>query len=168
MISPGRIRRADTDDVPKVLALERATAEAPHWSEAIYQGYLTISGGALRRALFVAIGEEGLQGFAAASLAAGEAELESMVVDAGVRRSGVGGRLLEAVKQWARNDEAGTLRLEVRSANAPAQAFYRARGFVFEGLRRGYYKAPVEDALLMRLDLAPAGVSEEAPGGGEL
>ena len=50
----------------------------------------------------------------------------------------------------------------------PAQVFYEAAGFRREGLRRGYYTAPVEDAVLMRLDLLPAAVAGKTGGSGEL
>ena len=45
------------------------------------------------------------------------------------------------------------LGLEVRVSNTAAQGLYRTLGFRLVGLRRGYYKAPVEDALLMALRL---------------
>ena len=37
----------------------------------------------------------------------------------------------------------------MRVSNSAAQALYRALGFRLMGLRRGYYRAPEEDALLM-------------------
>ncbi len=45
------------------------------------------------------------------------------------------------------------LGLEVRVSNAGAQGLYRTLGFRLVGLRRGYYKAPTEDALLMAMRL---------------
>ena len=45
--------------------------------------------------------------------------------------------------------------LEVRSSNGGAQALYRRHGFVPVGMRRRYYFAPIEDALVMRLDIGP-------------
>ena len=41
--------------------------------------------------------------------------------------------------------------------NLRAQRLYRSRGFEQVGLRRGYYQPSGADALVMRLDLAPAG-----------
>ena len=45
------------------------------------------------------------------------------------------------------------LGLEVRVSNAAARGLYRTLGFRLVGLRRGYYKSPIEDALLMALRL---------------
>jgi ribosomal-protein-alanine N-acetyltransferase len=43
--------------------------------------------------------------------------------------------------------------LEVRAENTAAQKLYQACGFEVIGRRRRYYKAPVEDALLMAVSL---------------
>lgn len=40
--------------------------------------------------------------------------------------------------------------LEVRQSNRAAQALYRDRGFRVAGMRRAYYRRPVEDALVLR------------------
>ncbi len=41
--------------------------------------------------------------------------------------------------------------LEVRSSNARALALYRSLDFISIGLRKNYYKNPVEDAVMMAL-----------------
>ena len=48
-----------------------------------------------------------------------------------------------------------TIHLEVRESNTAAIALYEKYGFIRDGLRRGYYEEPKEDALLM---------SRQAPG----
>nr|MCU0626508.1 GNAT family N-acetyltransferase [Gemmatimonadaceae bacterium] len=47
--------------------------------------------------------------------------------------------------------------LEVRVSNAAARALYERRGFTLVGRRRGYYRKPVEDALVLRRSLSPDG-----------
>jgi ribosomal-protein-alanine N-acetyltransferase len=42
--------------------------------------------------------------------------------------------------------------LEVRESNSAARALYASRGFLAVGRRRGYYRSPVEDALVLRRD----------------
>ena len=44
--------------------------------------------------------------------------------------------------------------LEVRASNEAALRLYRRAGFRAIGRRRGYYADPIEDAVLLRLDLA--------------
>jgi ribosomal-protein-alanine N-acetyltransferase len=42
--------------------------------------------------------------------------------------------------------------LEVRDSNAPARALYAGHGFKEVGRRKAYYRRPVEDAIVLRLD----------------
>lgn len=68
------------------------------------------------------------------------------------RRTGIGGRLLDAAVETARAGGAAALLLEVADDNAAALALYRRRGFVRAGLRRGYYRRPdgIRDAVVLR------------------
>ncbi len=160
-----RIRPAIATDLDEVLALERAAAEAPHWPEAEYGAILISREGnceqpaGARRCLFVAQTAGHLVGFAVGkSVGTGQdclAELESVAVEAGARRAGVGRALCVAVADWCRAQGAAALELEVRAASAGAIALYRGMGFAVQGRRRSYYEAPADDALLMRLILTP-------------
>lgn len=141
-------------DIPEILALERSIAEAPHWTEADYAAAIdSIEDPYLRRCLFVAEQGSVVIGFAIGKLTADIAELESVAVAITARRCGVGKALCEAVIQWSRSQNAASIELEVRTAGKPATALYRRLGFTTIGRRPGYYSHPVDDALLMRLDL---------------
>ena len=50
----------------------------------------------------------------------------------------------------------GTVYLEVRESNAEAINLYKKYGFEQNGMRRNYYRHPVENAVLMmkKIDLA--------------
>jgi ribosomal protein S18 acetylase RimI-like enzyme len=50
------------------------------------------------------------------------------------------------------DEDAGTAEV----TNEHARALYASRDFVEVGRRREYYRKPKEDALVLRLDLAPA------------
>ena len=159
---PYVIRLGREEDLPAILALQRQTEETPQWKPAAYGEYLgaAVPGRSSRKALFVAAAGEWLTGFAAISLVLDQAELENITVRREARRSRVGSRLLGAAWSWLHARGGQSLLLEVRAANQQAQAFYRARGFRREGLRRGYYNHPVDDAVLMRLEgLACEGAS---------
>jgi ribosomal-protein-alanine N-acetyltransferase len=147
------VRAATANDLSAVIALERAVSEAPHWAERDYNDVL--SGTGVRRGLFVVDGEDTLDGFAVGKvIGAGLAELESVAVRPGARRRGVGRALCDAVAAWCLEQGATTLELEVRAGSVEAAALYEDLGFVRVGLRRAYYRGPVEDAVLMRLRLA--------------
>jgi [ribosomal protein S18]-alanine N-acetyltransferase len=165
-----QVRVGIAADLEAVVALERAVGEAPHWGEAEYAAIVSsqedtrggAQGGGVRRCLLVAEAEaEGrLVGFAVGKvIGAGPdclAELESVVVVARARRRGVGTVLCGAVVDWCRGQGVATIELEVRAGSAGAIALYAGLGFVVVGRRGAYYSGPVEDALLMRLDLGRA------------
>lgn len=156
-----QIRLARAADLDAVVRLERAAAEAPHWAEVEYAAMLVAGMDALRRCLFVAETERGLVGFAVGKVigvgTGSSAELESVAVDLEARRGGVGRALCFAVIGWCREQGAETMELEVRAASAGAIALYGGLGFIAVGRRRGYYVAPADDAVLMRLKLANGG-----------
>lgn len=142
-----------------MVEVERGIREAPHWREAEYAGIVEADAGAVSRCLLVAEAEGRLVGFAVGKMiglgSEGIGELESVGVEAAARRSGVGKALCEAVAVWCRERGASGLELEVRVGNQAAIALYEGMGFVAVGRRRGYYSGPVEDAVLMRLELNP-------------
>jgi [ribosomal protein S18]-alanine N-acetyltransferase len=166
-----QVRGGVATDLAGVVALERVVVEAPHWSEAEYAAIVGLrddthvgvrgsglQNGGVRRCLFVVEGEDGLVGFAVGRvIGAGRdcvAELESVVVEARARRGGLGRALCEAVVGWCRGEGAAAIELEVRAGSSGAIALYEGLEFAVVGRRGAYYHGPVEDALLMRLELA--------------
>jgi [ribosomal protein S18]-alanine N-acetyltransferase len=149
------IRAAVAGDVGGVVALERATAEAPHWPEGEYRRLIEPqeTRAAVRHVFFVAEVEERLAGFAVGRVVSGVGELESVAVDVRARRRGVGRRLCEAVVEWCRDEGAEAVELEVRDGGEAARRLYVGMGFRETGRRRGYYRNPVDDAVLMKLRL---------------
>lgn len=81
-----------------------------------------------------------------------EAEILTIGVIPGARRSGCGARLLTACAHAARAAGCGTVFLEVSEANAAAAALYARAGFTETGRRAGYY-SDGSDARLLALEL---------------
>ncbi|MBQ8974915.1 MAG: ribosomal protein S18-alanine N-acetyltransferase [Oscillospiraceae bacterium] len=79
-----------------------------------------------------------------------QAELYSIAVSPEYRRQGTAKLLLEDALAWARAAGAGSVLLEVRRSNAPARALYEALGFEQISVRKKYYTAPTEDAVIMQ------------------
>lgn len=150
------VRAAGTADLEGVLGIERGAATAPHWAAAEYAACLESAGGG-RRVLLVAEVEGAVVGFAVgAVMVLGDVvvgEIESVAVEAAARRLGVGSALCGAVVAWCRGRGAAEVELEVRAGSAGAIALYERLGFVAVGRRPGYYRSPVEDAVLMRLEV---------------
>lgn len=82
-------------------------------------------------------------------LIAPEGEIYRVAVAPSHRKRGIGYRLLDYAIKTSRGAGLETLFLEVRSQNTAARKLYSAHGFREIGIRRGYYKNPPDDAVLM-------------------
>jgi [ribosomal protein S18]-alanine N-acetyltransferase len=146
-----QIQAGTPDDIPEMMALERQTPTSAHWSESRYREMFSTQGSA--RLVLVAR-SAAISGFLIAQNIPPEWELENIVVAEGLRRSGLGTRLLEALIQGARNTNSTVVFLEVRESNSAARLFYERAGFGQTGRRKSYYQNPLEDAVGYRLDLS--------------
>ncbi len=90
-----------------------------------------------------------------------EAELLKVTVHSGRRRAGVACALLQALQQFFAAKGMEQLFLEVRSQNVPALALYAKLGFSEVGVRRNYYKYPVDDAHVLACRLAGSPYTDE-------
>jgi ribosomal-protein-alanine N-acetyltransferase len=81
-----------------------------------------------------------LRGFVLSRLAADEAEILTIAVDAAHQGRGVGRALLSENLRQAANAGAKAMFLEAAKDNAPALALYERFGFVKVGERAGYYR----------------------------
>ena len=78
-----------------------------------------------------------------------EGEIARIAIDSACRRQGVAGRLLERLSKICEVKGIRRLMLEVRTSNEAAISFYKKSGFTEDGVRKGYYTNPCEDAILM-------------------
>ena len=81
------------------------------------------------------------------------AELQNIAVRKEYRGGGLGEKLLGLCLSEARKRNAEKILLEVRRSNAPALHLYEKAGFAVSGVRKNYYRQPLEDALIMAKDL---------------
>jgi [ribosomal protein S18]-alanine N-acetyltransferase len=104
-------------------------------------------------ALFLIAEEQGeIAGYVVALEAADEGEILNLAVGEGGRRRGLGRALVEAIVSALSERGVREVYLEVRESNAAARALYAAFGFKDVGRRKAYYRRPVEDAIVLRLD----------------
>ena len=140
------------DDVDAVWAIERGSFSDP-WSRGSFAALL----GDARSVFAVAeAAGGGVAGYAVAFFVVDQAELANLAVAPSARRRGVGALLLDHTIARGAARGVGEMFLEVRESNAAARGLYASRGFVEVGRRRGYYRRPVEDALVLRLDVRMA------------
>ena len=148
------VRSLRPGDVDAVQALERRTDGAAHWPDQEYQRRIEPSAArGVQRIGCVAIARGKVIGFIAGRIVLGEAELENIAVEAEVRRQGAAVALVIRFLDECRRRRCSVVRLEVRESNAAARALYLKAGFREESRRKGYYRGPVEDAVVMSVAL---------------
>ena len=141
--------RAATPADAEALARAHASAFDASWTAPDIAALMSASGS------FAILSETDGEatGFVLGRALAGEAEILTLAVAPGARRSGLGRALVEALAKEAAALGAKALFLEVAADNAAALALYDRAGFERAGVRRAYYArpgGPRMDALILR------------------
>jgi ribosomal-protein-alanine N-acetyltransferase len=131
------IRSGNAGDLPMVDEIQRACPEAAHWNPGDY----------LDLDFRVALVEKRIVGFIVLrSVAPDERELLNLAVSPEFRRKGLGKALWKASLEGF----CGWIFLEVRESNTAALEFYKLHDFQEVSRRTGYYRDPVETAIVMK------------------
>jgi ribosomal-protein-alanine N-acetyltransferase len=83
-----------------------------------------------------------------------EVQISNIAISPEYRGRGVGERALRWLIQDIKKKGVRFVFLEVRPSNLSARYLYDKLGFTMLGLRKGYYRNPAEDAIVMGLNLA--------------
>lgn len=94
-----------------------------------------------------------LAGYIVARMGADELHINNVAVREDYRRRGIGRRLLNRILEEGKRAGATKAFLELRAGNKAALALYEECGFRVTSQRKQYYSDPVEDALVMIIDL---------------
>jgi len=137
---------ARRDDIVAITEIEREAFSDP-WSArsfrdalehpAVYFGCARSDGGVVL-------------GYVVAWFVADEGEIANLAVSPAGWGGGIGRALLDAALAEAVLRRIDSVYLEVRDSNERARRLYQSRGFEEVGRRRGYYRRPVEDAIVLR------------------
>jgi len=149
------IHRMSEHDLLEVVEIEEQSGLS-RWGWAAYYAELQGANSDLMlvaRPVDATIEAAPIAGYIVARETAGELHINNFAVRSGFRRRGIGTALLERVLQEARNRKANAAFLEVRSTNLAAQALYERSGFQAIARRANYYSDPIEDAVVMTLNL---------------
>ncbi len=82
------------------------------------------------------------------------ADVTTVAVLPDYRGRGIGLMIMSSLISDAEKRGAVAVHLEVRESNLPAIALYEKCGFTKDGRRKGYYRFPREDAVLMTKHIA--------------
>lgn len=127
-------------------AIEHACFHAP-WSEKMLREELG------KGIFLVAERDEQAVGYVGCQTVLDEGYITNVAVSPDCRRQGIARTLIAELTAQARTAELAFVTLEARASNAPAIALYEGAGFVRVGVRKNFYTAPTEDAVLMTLFL---------------
>lgn len=144
------IRRATEADLDPITSVDAACFGRPWGRDQVREEMVPLPSG-----LWVVESAGHVVGFACLRSVPPEAELLRLAVLPAQRRRGWGGDLLRGVCAMAQSAGVTTIHLEVAAGNRAARELYARHGFVEVGRRRGYYRDPPDDAVLMRRE--PAG-----------
>ncbi len=151
MIAPVTLRAVTADDVPAIADIEQRAFSDP-WPASAFIDLLPMSHARLTAA-FDADGT--LCGYCVLLHVLDEGEIANIAVAPERRRRGIAARLLDDAIRTAYQSGLSALFLEVRTSNEAARNLYASRGFEPVGRRRAYYRAPLEDALVLRWERPP-------------
>ena len=136
--------------MPALVALERITFADP-WSRRDFADCLEAD-----CVTFVAEAGDGPVGYIVGRRVLDEGEILNLGVDLAVCRRGVGHALVAHVMETFLAAGVGRVFLEVRESNLGAQRLYASFGFREVGRRRRYYRAPMEDAVVLQAVISAA------------
>ncbi len=137
------IRPMQPQDLPKCAAIEQYAPDP--WTQEQLQEELLFESARL----FTAWMRETIVGLTAFQLAADELTLNTITVSPKFRQQGIANQLLGETLELLKQQGAVCCFLEVRSQNIPARKLYQKLGFAEAGTRRGFYKNPSDDAIVM-------------------
>lgn len=155
------IRKASPDDIGAMYDIELKCFTDP-WTRAMLDPFCGYTGARAAVAeldgeicgfvfIYVVAGDDGENN--------GEVDLADIAVDPNARRMGIARELVSYVYDIARKNNCGSIYLEVRRSNTAARTLYESEGFVIIGERKKYYTSPVEDAVIMKKELAAGAAS---------
>jgi ribosomal-protein-alanine N-acetyltransferase len=138
-LDPGR-------DLDSVVALDAESFSAP-WTRAMYEEFLANSDVSH---IWVVRGMGGqVVAYCSFLTVLDEVHINNLAVRAEQRRRGLASALVRRILRDGVAGGVGLAVLEVRRSNAAARRLYAELGFQERGVRRNYYAAPTEDALLL-------------------
>lgn len=94
-----------------------------------------------------------LHGYGAFKMVLGEAYVDNIVVDEKYRKKGVATAIINKMIEYCIEHRASFITLEVRESNTTAISLYEKMGFEKVGVRKNFYSAPTENAILYTLQL---------------
>ncbi|MEI3607744.1 ribosomal protein S18-alanine N-acetyltransferase [Pseudogracilibacillus sp. SE30717A] len=143
------IREMSSEDIKQVMKVDVASFTTP-WTYEIYEQEVNHN----KHAHYFVIEEsENIIGYVGLWIVEEDAQITNIALLPQFRGYKIGEKLFGFAMQYAIQQGANRLSLEVRVSNIVAQKLYIKFGLVPGGIRKGYYPDNGEDALVMWVNL---------------
>ena len=143
MASDLKLELLSAEHIRDVALLEKECFIEP-WSEKSLELLLTDSGFGIAASL-----DGKVVGYGGVIIALDEGQITDVAVSGAYRRCGIGMEIVKQMIYESSKRGLSVLYLEVRESNRAARELYRACGFEECGVRKGFYRRPTENAVLM-------------------
>ena len=137
---------AHADEVQALVVIDSTSPQA--WTREAFIAELTHE----PKTLFVLRSGHEVLAFVVTRVHVPEMDIVNLAVSFAHRRRGLGRFLLRSLLSHPASKGVRSVFLEVRAGNEAARRHYTAAGFKETQRRSGFYKDPLEDAILMRLE----------------
>ena len=137
------IEKMSREHLLEVASIEEMSFSLP-WSLESLELMLTEQASAL-----VALEDGRVLGYVGMMCVLDEGQIINVAVHPDARRRGVGRSLMQAAEAYAKERGIVFLSLEVRESNSAARSLYSSLGWEEQGIRKGFYSHPVENACVM-------------------
>ena len=137
------IEKMSREHLSEVASIEEMSFSLP-WSLESLELMLTEQASAL-----VALEDGRVLGYVGMMCVLDEGQIINVAVHPDARRRGVGRSLMQAAEAYAKERGIVFLSLEVRESNIAARSLYSSLGWEKQGIRKGFYSHPVENACVM-------------------
>lgn len=147
--SPVTVRLARPEDLGRLAEIERESMARPWTAQQLAAEFEN-------EFAYLLCAETGgeLAGVCDIHIAYGGAHINELSVAPKHRRKGVASALVAEAERAARHHGCGAITLEVRASGREARAFYDALGFTMIGQKWGFYRDPVDDALVLKKEFS--------------
>ena len=135
--------RLNKDHIEGVHRLETLCFSEP-WSQKSLE--MLVSSGAVG---FVILDGETVVAYGGMMCVLDEGQITNIAVDPLYRRRGYGKCIVNAIIFYALEHGIENISLEVRESNESAIALYSSLGFEKRGIRKNFYRSPIESAIVM-------------------
>ncbi len=140
-----QIRRMSEEDIAVVAKLEQQIFSSPWSKDSIEKAYQ------LEENIYLVAEVEGIiTGYCGIWTSFETADLCNIAVHPDYRRKGIAGEILKQAFQLCQQRQIEQMLLEVRESNKPAIVLYEKYHFEKIDIRKGYYRNPIENAIIMQ------------------